>query len=371
MSFGSVLKRALGFGGNREIDDDDLDDLQYDPVTPPESASDGSDALAGELFSAVITLFNDWQPQFVRDCISTEAQRRFLYNSLSAELRRHIGDLGLTGGMPDDDDCRRELQQEVERLTSELRKTDDLRNTLEQTRLSAERQKRALSDRVVDLTQQVAALEEKNERYILSGASGAAKGSIAEVERLTAEVERLTTLNEQLDTKARMSDAMLSEMKTRCSESKMEAEKLAEQLSELGEIHQQLDKVEQVIARKDAVIAELNEKIAAAGAEADKIKALEEKIASLKSERETLRKTIETNLYNQAHSELNLRKQIKTLEAQLASDAGGEATDTPKKSRRRRKADTAQPDTADEPDFGYKAPQRPRHRDDDSQMSLF
>lgn len=375
MSFGSLIKRALGFGGEREEDFDDIDDLQYEPESPAVPAAadcvgDTTEAVAGELFSAVVDMFNRWQPQFVRDCISTDAQRRFLYNSLSAELRKRL-DAGVTAESETAPDDRRRMQTEIDRLNYELKKTDGLRNTLEQTRLSAERQKRALSDRVLDLTRQVADLEEKNEKYILAGASGAARGSAAEVERLNGEVERLTTLNEQLDTKARMADTMLSELKTKLSESKKENERLTAQVAEVDEIHRQLDKVEQVIARKDASIAELNERIAALQTDADKYAAMENKVAKLKAERENLRKTIENNLYNQARSEMALRKEIKALEKRLGVTADGDA-DAARKPRRRRKAEgEGAADTASEPDFGYKAPPRTRHNDDEAQMSLF
>lgn len=359
MSLSSTLKRMFGFGETTDLDDE-LDDLQYD-LTPPAKFTDIPVAepgdVAGELFSAIVELFNRWQPEFVSACISTEEQRRYIYNSLSAELRARI-DGQQPGSAPMSDEQQRDLLREIDRLKYENSKTDDIRNKLEQTRLSAERQKRALSDRVVDLTRQVATLEEENERLALAGATHvAAADTTGEIERLNSEVERLTTLNEQLDTKARMSDTMLSEMKARCSESKKEAKELAGQLDEFSKIADQLDKVEEVIKRKDATIA----------SQTAKIQAMEE-------ERKTLRKTIETNLYNQAHSENRLRKRVRDLEAKLgiSSDkAGGKEG----KKRRNRRAvehsDSASTTDADDSDFGYKAPPRPKHRDDESQMSLF
>lgn len=365
MSFGSTLKRVFGIGGIEDLDD--LEDLQYDPLPPAKSIEipvvEPGDT-AGELFSAVVDLFNRWQPDFVSDCLSTEAQRRYIYDSLSAELRQRIDTPAAATSISDEE--RRDLLREIDRLKYEASKTEEIKNKLEQTRLSAERQKRALSDRVVDLTRQVASLEQTNEKLALAGATHVAEadttGEIerlkAEIEKLTAEVERLTTLNQQLDTKARMSDTMLSEMKSKCTESKKEAQELSRQLDEFSKIVGDLDKVEEVINRKDATIA----------AQTAKIKAMEE-------ERRTLRKTIETNLYNQAHNENRLRKRVKELEARLGIDseeprAGKEG----KRSRRRRGNDapsgSAAPET-DDGDFGYKAPVRPKHRDDESQMSLF
>lgn len=110
--------------------------------------------------------------------------------------------------------------------------------------------------------------------------------------------------------------------------------------------------------------------------------ALRNKLKLANDERESLRQTIETNLYNQAHSESSLRKEIKRLEKALA--------DKPKSKGRKRKIsaidesnqstdwfDSTPPpgmgkvEMPDNPDFGYQAPQRKKQNDNDAQMLLW
>ena len=120
----------------------------------------------------------------------------------------------------------------------------------------------------------------------------------AECERLRGEVVRQLTLKEQLEVKCSMSDVMINDLRNQVAATRKELERQQNgQEDVVGQIQEQLDRFEEIKARKDAKINELQESNA------------------------SLHRTIETNLYNQANSEMKLRSEIKKLKAELARRA--------------------------------------------------
>ena len=87
MSLISSIKKIFGFSS-----DEDLDEyLQIDeqsrtetsaesekPVQQPSEAQPDIDALSGEIFNDIITMFNNFQPEFVKQCLDTDAQKKYL-----------------------------------------------------------------------------------------------------------------------------------------------------------------------------------------------------------------------------------------------------------------------------------------------------
>ena len=300
--------------------------------------------------------------------------------------------------------------------------------------MSVDRQKRALLDRINDLESQVARQDEEKERFyshrkpntsdeelsqakarieeleaaIASNeealknqvsAGDADPETVSEQERqiaerdsriaeLTAECDKLreeaarqSTLREQLEVKTSMSDNMINDLRNQAAAARRELETMQEeQLQAVEQIQKELDAFEDLKARKDAKISELQESNA------------------------SLRRTIETNLYNQANSEMRLRKEIKDLQAQLdaaknavesdsavsepyredESASADSAKAAEKSSVRRRgrprkvKIDSSLDNTDwfsggkhDDPDFGYHEPPRKPVNDNEAQLSLF
>lgn len=413
MSFATKLKRAFGFRSADDPEDDDDELLAatdnndngapraLNPVVATLADAGGSPApaaaadhgnLPGDLFDELLALFNAWVPDFVGKCLSTDEQRRYIMASLSVKLQRRLAEA--TGGAADAGftaDERARMIDEIARLRDDNGKVAALRSGMEQARLSAERQKRALTDRVLDLQSRVDDLEAANEKLRLEAARAASapaarQGADEETKALKQEVERLTRANEELEAKTRLSDAMINDLQAKASAARKEAEGLRADMKVVEEINAQLGQVEQLMARKDARIAELTE---AVGAERAKL----EKVVE---ERETMRRTIETNLYNQAHSEARLRKEIKQLEKKLAAarepaaDAPGKGSAAERHRRSARKIsaidesldntdwfDSTPPPgegkapQPDNPDFGYQAPPRRKEPDNDAQMLLF
>ena len=146
----------------------------------PESEDNGAstEALASKAFDCVVELFNSIQPDFVKQCLDTEAQRRYITEHIDSSLREalnHATQQAREAG-------RRQWQAERSRLSSDLdnlrkqyasikRRSEDFQNA----QLSEARQKRALSDRVHDLESQVAALEAEKEQFQIENRSMANK----------------------------------------------------------------------------------------------------------------------------------------------------------------------------------------------------
>ena len=456
----TLLRRAFGFSPDSEEEEED-----YDPTVPtyaagehrasrppheqhatapaeiksapvPNTAAEktsGTESLPADLFDAVIAVFNEAQPDFVKKCLDTEAQRKYLIDSIDSRLREQVENATKTSA-----DRWKEEKTRLESRIAELEGDDNaiavLRKENRRLQLSVDRQKRALLDRINDLESQVARQDEEKERFyshrkpntsdeelsqakarieeleaaIASNeealknqvsAGDADPETVSEQERqiaerdsriaeLTAECDKLreeaarqSTLREQLEVKTSMSDNMINDLRNQAAAARRELETMQEeQLQAVEQIQKELDAFEDLKARKDAKISELQESNA------------------------SLRRTIETNLYNQANSEMRLRKEIKDLQAQLdaaknavesdsavsepyredESASADSAKAAEKSSVRRRgrprkvKIDSSLDNTDwfsggkhDDPDFGYHEPPRKPVNDNEAQLSLF
>ena len=315
------------------------------------------ESLPADLFDAVIELFNDFQPEFVRQCLSVEKERQFIMASLAERLES-------VTPAPAVDEASAERIAELEPIVAardhtineDRRYRDSLErqkaNLLEHIEVlegSAQRQ-RALALKPLDETQQPAqaktetevatAAEKAPEALPEAEATPQAPEAIAEpeeseeVKQLKAEVERQTAMREQLELKSRMADKMLTDLRNTAAASRRELEEAraaheaelaaitTEHQSALAEIEReqneaaqnilaQLSEFEGVKNRLESRIAELKESLKT---ERERAKRLSDEVGSLRS-------TIETNLYNQANSEMRLRSEIKQLRSQIAPAA--------------------------------------------------
>lgn len=460
MSMMTLLRRAFGFSPDSEEEEED-----YDPTVPtyaagehrasrppheqhatapaeiksapaPDTAAEktsGTESLPADLFDAVIAVFNEAQPDFVKKCLDTEAQRKYLIDSIDSRLREQAESAAKTSA-----DQWKEEKARLESRIAELEGDDNaiavLRKENRRLQLSVDRQKRALLDRINDLESQVARQDEEKERFyshrkpntsdeelsqakarieeleaVIASNEEALKNQVsagdadpetvseqerqiaerdsriaqltAECDKLREEAARQSTLREQLEVKTSMSDNMINDLRNQAAAARRELETMQEeQLQAVEQIQKEIDAFEDLKARKDAKISELQDSNA------------------------SLRRTIETNLYNQANSEMRLRKEIKDLQAQLdaaknavesdsavsepyredESASADSAKPAEKSSARRRgrprkvKIDSSLDNTDwfsggkhDDPDFGYHEPPRKPVNDNEAQLSLF
>nr|MDE6049366.1 hypothetical protein [Paramuribaculum sp.] len=219
MSIFNHIKRAFGLGDNFDSEDYDLDDAEeYTPqyrkietkTTPLPSGND--ETLSGDIFDGVIELFNRTQPEFVRECINTDAQKDYILNNidsgLKVRLEKEVNAAKARGQMLWEEEMKK-LGKEVEILKQEKEDLEQKREESKSQRLSAERQKRALVERVHDLETQLLNMEAEKEQYILENRSmlnklrvvsvtsgGASDEAFDEIERLGSELEAARSAKE-------------------------------------------------------------------------------------------------------------------------------------------------------------------------------
>lgn len=349
-----------------------LPEHKNDDDTPDDQTKADAD-LAGDLFDALIEQFNQAQPDFVRQCLSTEAQRAYLLNSLSENLRtrmqRALSDRATSAPQPTGETER--MQRRITALESEVKTTEALRQENKKLHLSVERQKRALLDRINDLEAQVAKHHSEKEKFYTEKRNPAdaalietsnarvkeleqsvadkekalseRESTIAEHEAKIAEMEKSiaerdttiaghrnemaeqASIREQLEVKIQMSDHMINDLRNQAAAARHEYEDTcAQQQLALDQINDRVASFEQVKERLENRISELKESL-----RQEKARNLDEQISRLNEENASLRHTIENNLYNQANSEMKLRNEIKQLKRQLENSKAPSVTASP------------------------------------------
>lgn len=307
MAFFKSLKRAFGFEAE-EIEDDFSEgiDATVTPLKermaaiPQQSASEADAATAADaatdtperpkveddgsddessrqlIFRHAVRLINESLPGFLTSALDPAEQERYLLNALDEGMKQYLSDLERRARSSYDDRWAREktaLDGQFESMREKLRKGEEDGAEAKKQQLSAERQKRALSERVHDLEKQIDTLQAENEQYILENKSLVNKLRIcavqekdsdetreelneksAEIIRLKAEIERLKTENEAQSTRIEelgqgvdqavatheLSTAMVNDLQTRASEALAKAEESAAQLVEAKALAEQL-----------------------------------------------------------------------------------------------------------------------------------
>ncbi|MDE6783314.1 MAG: hypothetical protein K2J17_06290, partial [Paramuribaculum sp.] len=228
MSFLNSFKKALGFSDEYEYDGDEEATASVD-VTEAETASDNPDAtpsptapaydpgdtkaLTGSIFDAVIKLFNETQPEFVRQCLSVDAQRAYILEHIDAGVRatidKQIADARAYGEQQAHEQ-RRQMMGEIEKLKSDYERLNHQREEFQTAKLSASRQKRAMTERISDLENQVNNLIAEREQYQIENRSMANKLRIATMRIPDAETGELSQLEQILEENATLTDSVKS-----------------------------------------------------------------------------------------------------------------------------------------------------------------
>ncbi|MBD5245014.1 MAG: hypothetical protein HDS57_06070 [Barnesiella sp.] len=306
MSMFSTLKRALGFGNedfDQEIETSSASDSSESEAQPtsnnmetaispsPSPATD--DPLPADILDGVVNLFNSIQPEFVKKCIDTEAQKRYLLESIDSALRSRIEaaiERGHDLGKQQWEEERQSVADEITELRNQKKVLEQKRDESKNARLSAERQKRALNDRVHDLENQVLTLEAEKEQLQLENRSMLNKFRVAGI----------TGMLSDDDSRA---ERMLEEVESlRLEKSRLEAD-LAEAHSTVDTLAAKIDTLTSRLAASEidsAEIARLRSRNDDLTASADKsaslAEALRTDLEAARQEIESLRATIESNL---------------------------------------------------------------------------
>lgn len=436
MSLISSFKKALGFPDDYDDELDDTtdadnihEDSDHHEVAESATATVSSEpsvtevskemdpALPGEIFDAVLEQFNAIQPDFVRQCLSIESQRRYLIERMSEALRTRLESETAAARKRGELQWEAEKQKmasDLDRLKSEYHSLKQQREEFQSAQLSAARQKRALSERVHDLESQVNSLEAEKEQYqlenrsmlnklraasIRSGSDGG--DADAEIERLAQENVKLQDSVKSLNDKLSQSDNMISGLKetnrrlqsdleSRIAEAEADDERItAEQQEALAEIEEQLKQFEVIKQKKDAKIASLKSALKEStdkltAAEADHRRSEDELKAEVRRLTELLQATPsgERPKSRKAGKSRNKAVESNTNEPRQPEPDASETPNTVKISAIDELMDSTDWFTAPEPvplkkdpevdeDFGYKEPVKRASRDDDKQLSLF
>lgn len=342
MSFFSKLKHALGFGddlADELMSDTEEEVVQSQAATGDDTAPDNAEApAAGEdddsgfspqvrsrIFDHVVAVFNGAMPDFIRNSVDTNAQSEYIYNTLDESIKQYFDSFEATlrQRMERAQQQRdRELSAEIERLRSESKKIDDDRSAIKERQLSADRQKRALSDRVHELEQQLAALDAEREQLQLENKSMLNKLKVAQIQGsdeqlqlkcheleqkaadLASRNDELTSRNDDLakenarlheavDKQADMhaiSEAMMGDLRQSAAKAR---EELNNRNAEYDAAVKELETTRGRLAEAESLVAEagaVNEQLAVLVAELDK---RDTRINKLKKDRAELRRQLE------------------------------------------------------------------------------
>lgn len=442
MSLIHSLKRAFGLSEDYDTEEeiiggDDSEVIQAPASEPlpqkqPVKQID-STALSADIFESVVALFNESQPEFIKKCLDTDAQKAFILSNIDSAVRQRLDaavENARVQGQCLWEEERQRLGCEVENLKKEKKALEQNREESKTARLSAERQKRALTERVHDLETQILNLSAEKEQYILENRSMLNKLRVAYVtggldsEDIAEKIAELTSRAEAAESelkaaivRAQQAQESAAQQTNNNADADMAAAKdevkneiIAALLKKYGDLHSHADKTAKEL---DSALADIKSLMTLKD-EVQRVQEIidkkEARIAALKREKQQhLDSIAETGKKNEEllQETERLKEQIAQLNSTIADNLADNAklmqaqqqqhnapAPHPKKKSSRRGA--AKPrisaidelidstdwlvatppmplpkETEKEDDFGYKDPQRKTHSEDDRQLSLW
>lgn len=317
MSIFYSMLRAFGFGGSN--DDDDMD-MQYDgedrpsaaetadtqtpdrssenaagndnvsadavtdsgsekqAVTDKDRESNVEDPGAKAIFEGVVAVLNSNLPPYLKECLDSEQQCRFIYDNLDKDLKEYISTVARREAEKANRRWaaeKKKLYRQVNEATEQIAQATERVAKAEEKALSADRQKRAMTQRNADLERRVGRLQADIEQYDLEKNSLLNKLRVLEVKAGKAaddttappsDAEAASAANGQLAKE-------LDEARAEIAQLKSSLEEANKSLEVVGEIQTQLKNIEEMKKRKNARIKELKEENAQLRADLDSAQA--------------------------------------------------------------------------------------------------
>ena len=373
------LKRALGLSDDYE-EEDDLEGMDSNYRTPyvnpfkkgddtvtdlsslapreeasvvvnePQPVAEVEEKLPDGVFDGIITIINGNLPEFVRDCIDIEKERKAVYVAMGPQFRDYVRNLRRSSL----DEARQQWVDERTRLTSKISQTE-LRaeeavkkaNEIKDRLMSEERQRRAIVERAHDLEARIADLEAQHEQDQLQNKGLLNKVKVMqlkadEAQKDAEEITRLSALvNEQRRQLMEANDA-----EVRMAELSTENENLRADIEELKQKADTTAIEDEYKSKMEVTNALINQLRTAATQKEQEVMALTEKFRLANEEIENLQ-----NELAEAHKDLEIAAEVQetieqfeeykikkaaeveNLKAQLASlqTADNEAVEAQKK----------------------------------------
>lgn len=373
------LKRALGLSDDYE-EEDDLEGMDSNYRTPyvnpfkkgddtvtdlsslapreeasvvvnePQPVAEVEEKLPDGVFDGIITIINGNLPEFVRDCIDIEKERKAVYVAMGPQFRDYVRNLRRSSL----DEARQQWVDERTRLTSKISQTE-LRaeeavkkaNEIKDRLMSEERQRRAIVERSHDLEARIADLEAQHEQdqlqnkgllnkvKVMQLKADEAQKDAEEITRLSALVnEQRRQLMEANDAEVRMAELSTENENLRADieELKQKADTTAiedEYKSKMEVTNALINQLRTAAAQKEQEVVALTEKFRLANEE---IENLQNELAEAHKDLEIAAEVQETI---EQFEEYKLKKaaEVENLKAQLASlqTADNEAVEAQKK----------------------------------------
>lgn len=393
MSFFSSFKRAFGFGADDIAADEDLyaDTADDNGTTGPADRADKDNvaipqpieplkfdpAMQQMIFDRILAVFNEALPDFLARTGDHEARRKYLFDSLDEGVRSYLDSLNAKAeeyceaqwknrqaGMAAEMEALRIRSEEIERQSTDIK----------QKQLSADRQKRALTERVHDLESQLSRLESEREQYELENRSLVNRIKVANVqqadlekaqadisalqaelvkmranpdqafaereESLQKQISEMTDGIDSLKEQLRVANLMHDDMRHRLAESdklaadrEAKLEEAASLQATLAERDATIDRLNKTIQDTQDIISHVSDLEKALTQRDDNIATQKLAIAGLEDEIEALKATISENMRLQARREKELKDEIKALRpptvvAEMTVDFNDTAEDT-------------------------------------------
>ena len=301
-----------------------------EPAAPAAPTNNGGETLPDSLLEHIVELINASLPDFVRTCIDRESEKRYIYEHLGDSFKNYIAELNGQARSTVEQEVAATRQKLEEELAAQRRKTAELeeqKNEIRNAQLSAERQKRALHDKVHDLDNRVATLEAEKEQYELENKSLLNKLKVADVKQheldeVMSENTRLLGVIQELknahaDESASAEIEELRQQAAQATASLDEAIQKAEVLSGENETLQRLiEEKEQAISEKEQIVEQIGSEKSSLLAAYDELKTTNEAQISAS---QTLEQT--QGELTKAHEELKeAQENIARLEENLAQE---------------------------------------------------
>lgn len=341
MGFFNKLKSALGYSENDYDEDDELDGFnpahrtpyvnpfkKEDPVpdlsnleqtadeqptavaeVKPASVAEVEEELPDGVFDGIITIINGNLPEFVRDCIDIEKERKAVSVAMGPKFRDYVLNLRRTSleeartqWIEERNTLTGRLAQSNQRADEAVRKASEIKDRL----MSEERQRRAIVERSHDLESRIADLEAQREQEQLQNKGLLNKIKVMQLQvsdsqKDAEEIERLNKLiNDQ-----RQRLATINDLEVQIAELNTENDALKASIDELKQKLNSDQLVDEFNGKMEVANALINELRSAATLKEQEAKELSEKLRVATDEMTTLQDDLKS-----AREELEIAAEI-------------------------------------------------------------
>ena len=323
------------------------------PVTPfPETAGGEANEelqLPHALLEVLAELLNRSLPDYALAALDKEAEKKYLFEHLGDSFKQFVTEVNERSRslMARQWETKHQaLTQEVEDMRAKMKELEEQRNVMQNAQLSAERQKRAVSEKVHELETRIATLEAEKEQFELENKSlvnnlkvstvhqGELDSAMTEISRLQGELKKhddnaalIESLHEELrQARAELSQAQEkeSEWATKCDtagqELSRQEEKIAQQLKQIQALEAELSEAQNGLKVVEEVEAKLQQFEQIKAAKDEKIAQLSKSLQAVEDENKRLHSRLEELTQQQERQEKGAqvdRQEVETLKSDL------------------------------------------------------